>query len=169
LGLKEEDRKVVPAAREALGQAFKKRGKGERGIYCGAAIQLPDGEIITGKNSPLLHAEAAAVLNAIKGLAGIPDRLHLLSPGIISGINRMKQKMLQEESESLTLSEVLIALSVARATNPAAKQALSFLDKLRGCQMHTTHIPAKGDESAFRKLGVWVTTDANVTSKAFFY
>lgn len=168
LGLKEEDREVVPAAREAFAQAKKKKNKGERGTYCGAAIQLVDGRVITGKNSPLLHAEAAAVINAIKVLAGIPDRLHLLTPNIVSGINRMKKKMLQEKSESLTVSETLIALSVASATNPTAKKAISCLDKLRGCHLHTTHIPAKGDESAFRKLEIWVTTDTD-TSKAFFY
>lgn len=169
LGLKEEDRKVVPVARKACAQAQKRRDKGERGIFCGTAIELANGEVVSGKNSPLLHAEAAVVLNAVKILAGIPDKLHLLSPSIVSGINRVKQKMYQEKSESLTLSETLIALSVAAATNPAAKRALDCLDKLRGCQMHTTHIPAKGDESAFRKLGIWVTTDANVTSKLFFY
>lgn len=169
LGLKEEDRKVVSAARKACVEAQKRRDKGERGIYCGAAIELPNGEVISGKNSPLLHAEAATILNAVKILAGIPDKIHLLSPGIVSSISRMKQKMYQEKSESLTLSETLIALSVAAATNPAARQALNCLDKLRGCPMHTTHIPAKGDENAFRKLGIWVSTDANVTSKLFFY
>lgn len=170
LGLKPEDRKTVPAARKAFHQAQKQRGKGEKGTYCGAAIELANGQIITGKNSPLLHAEAAAVLNAIKILAGIPDKIHLLSPEIITGVNRVKQKILKEKSESLNLSEVLIALSMASTTNPTANQALKCLTQLRGCQMHTTHIPARGDESAFRKLGLWITTDAKVPlSKAFFY
>lgn len=168
--LKPEERKVVPAARKAFKDALKKRGKGERGTYCGAAIELHDGQIITGKNSPLLHAEAAAILNAIKTLAGIPDKIHLLSPNIVSGVNRIKQKILKEKSESLTVSEVLIALSMASVTNPTANQALKLLPHLRYCKMHTTHIPARGDESAFRKLGLWVTTDANTPlSKAFFY
>lgn len=170
LGLKPEDRKVVPAARQALKKAIKKRGKGERGMYCGAAIELNDGQIITGKNSPLLHAEAAAVLNAIKTLTDIPDKIHLLSPKIINSVNRIKQIILKEKSESLNLSEVLIALSIASATNPTANRALKCLPKLRGCKMHATHIPARGDESAFKKLGLWVSTDAQTSSlKAFYY
>ncbi|PJE69067.1 hypothetical protein COU96_01775 [Candidatus Shapirobacteria bacterium CG10_big_fil_rev_8_21_14_0_10_38_14] len=170
LNLKPENRKAVPAARKAFQEAQKQRNKGEKGTYCGAAIELPEGQIITGKNSPLLHAEAAAVLNAIKILAGIPDKIDLLSPQIISGANQVKQEILKEKSESLNLSEVLIALSMASVTNPTANQALKCLTQLRSCQMHTTHIPARGDESAFRKLGLWVTTDANVPlSKAFFY
>jgi len=170
LDLKPEDRKVVPVARKAFREAQKQRSRGERKTYCGAAIELADGQIIAGKNSPLLHAESAAALNAIKVLAGIPDKIPLLSPKIVAGVNRVKQEILKEKSESLNLSEVLIALSMASAANPTANHALKCLTQLRGCKMHTTHIPARGDESAFRKLGLWVTTDANVPlSKAFFY
>jgi len=170
LGLKPEDRKVVPAARQALKEAERKKGKGEKGIYCGAAIELPDGKIVTGKNSPLLHAEAAAILNAIKVLAGIPDKIHLLPPKVISGVNRMKQTILKEKSESLNVSEVLIALSIAGIINSVAARALKFLPKLKNCKMHTTHVPSPGDESAFRKLGLWVSTDTQVSSlKPFYY
>ncbi|HUS60124.1 MAG TPA: DUF1846 domain-containing protein [Nevskiaceae bacterium] len=170
LGLKPEDRKVVPAARKALKEAIKKKNKGERATYCGAAIELPNGQVVTGKNSPLLHAEAAAVLNAIKILAEIPDKIHLLSPNIVNGVNRVKQTILKEKSESLNLSEILTTLSIASTTNPTANQALKCLTHLRYCKMHTTHIPAQGDESAFRKLGLWVTTDAQTPlSKAFYY
>ena len=170
LGLKPEDRKVVPAARKALYQAQKQRDKGEGETYCGAAIELADGQVVTGKNSSLLHAEAAVILNAIKVLAGIPDKTYLLSPKVISGVNKIKQEILKEKSESLNLSETLIALSMASTTSPIVNRALKCLTQLRGCKMHTTHIPARGDENAFRKLNLWVTTDANVPlSKAFFY
>ncbi|MBU1127346.1 DUF1846 domain-containing protein, partial [Patescibacteria group bacterium] len=170
LGLKPEDRKVVPVARKALCQAQKQRDKGEGGTYCGAAVELADGQVVTGKNSLLLHAEAAVILNAIKVLAGIPDKTYLLSPKVISGVNKVKQEILKEKSESLNLSETLVALSMVSITNPTVNRALKCLTQLRGCKMHTTHIPARGDESAFRKLNLWVTTDANVPlSKAFFY
>ena len=168
LNLKPEDRQVVPAARQALKDAQGRQDKGERGIFCGAAIQLPKGQIVTGKNSSLLHAEAAVILNAIKTLAGIPDKTHLLSPKIISSTNKVKQVILKEKSESLNLSEVLIVLSIASSTNPTAYRALNKLPDLRGCAMHTTHLPARGDESAFRKLGLWVTTDAAATTNAFW-
>ena len=170
LGLKPEDRKVVLAARKAFCQAQKQCDKGEGKTYCGAAIELADGQIVTGKNSLLLHAEAAVILNAIKILAGIPDKTYLLSPKVISGVNKVKQEILKEKSESLNLSETLVALSMVSTTNPTVNRALKCLTQLRGCKMHTTHIPARGDESAFRKLNLWVTTDANVPlSKAFFY
>jgi len=170
LGLKPEDRKVVPAARQALKEAEGKRGRGEKGIYCGAAIEVANGQIVTGKNSPLLHAEAAAILNAIKVLAGIPDKTHLLPPNVIGGINKMKQAILKEKSESLNVSEVLTALAIATINDPSAKRALKFLPKLKNCKMHTTHVPSPGDKSAFRKLGLWVSTDAQVSSlKPFYY
>lgn len=159
LGLKPEDRKVVFAARKALEKA-----------YCGAAIELADGQVVAGKNSSLLHAEAASVLNAIKILANIPDKIHLLSPEVVASVNKIKQEILKEKSESLNLSETLIALSMASITSLTVNKAIKCLTQLRGCKMHTTHIPARGDENAFRKLGLWVTTDANVPlSKAFFY
>ena len=50
-GAKVEDRKVVLPAREAAASA-EKEGKGNAGIFCGACIELHDGTIITGKNSP---------------------------------------------------------------------------------------------------------------------
>ena len=73
---------AVQAAREAARQG-EERGKGNDGTFCGAAIELPDGQIVTGKNSPLMHAASAVVLNAIKTLSGLPDRLPLLSPNTI--------------------------------------------------------------------------------------
>ena len=79
LNLTRYDRPVVEKA-EKQGAAA-----GEEEIKA-AAIQLRNGTIVTGKSSELLHASSAAVLNAVKELAGIPDRTHLLSPETIQSI-----------------------------------------------------------------------------------
>jgi len=165
--LRPEDRRVVAPARQAARDA-ERGGKGNQGIYCGAALELQDGTIITGKNSPLLHAASSLVLNAAKHLAGIPDRIHLLSPAITTSIGRLKREILGRKTESLTLDETLIALSISATTNPAAEVAMESLRLLAGCEMHLTHIPAPGDEVGLKRLGVNVTSDPNFPTRSLF-
>jgi len=159
LNLKADDRKIVIPARKAVQQA-KKKGKGYNGIFCGAAIELPNGKIITGKNSPLLHAESAAVLNAVKVLAKIPDKIDLISPHVIENITKLKHELLNKSAGCLNVEETLIALAISAATNPMAETAVVMLKKLEDCEMHITHLPNKGDEWGLIKLGMNVTTDA---------
>ncbi len=64
--------------------------------------------------------------------------------------------------------ETLIALSISAMTNSAAQLALDRLPDLRGCDMHSTHIPTKGDEEGLRRLGINVTSDAAFSSKNLF-
>jgi uncharacterized protein (UPF0371 family) len=167
IGARPEDRNVVEAARQAAKDAEKKN-KGNEGIYCGAAVELRDGSIITGKNSPLMHAATALVLNSIKQLAGIPDHIHLLSPDIISSIGNLKKQVLCVKSVNLDLEEALIALSISAATDPTAKLAMEKLKELKGCEAHMTHMPTKGDEAGLRKLGINLTTEPNFSSKNLF-
>jgi uncharacterized protein (UPF0371 family) len=164
LGMSPTDRRVVGAAREAAEQA-KRVQKGNKGIFCGAAIELPDGSIVTGKNSPLMHASSSLVFNAIKALAEIPDRLHLLSPAIIDSIAGLKKNILNSRSVSLDLEEALIALSISAATNPTAQLAMDKLKDLRGCEVHLTHIPRPGDEAGLRRLGVNLTSEPNFSTR----
>jgi uncharacterized protein (UPF0371 family) len=167
-GLRETDRRVVPPARRAALSARGQEGKGNKGIYCGAALELPDGRIITGKNSPLLHSESAVVLNSIKELEGIPDELDLISYEVVRQIGNFKTRTLDEKTESLNLNETLIALAVSAAKGGMANKAIGKLRELEGCEMHTTHIPTNGDYQALRKLRVNVTTDAIPTIKRYF-
>ena len=168
VGLKEIHRKVVMPARKAAEQARNQKDKGNKGIYSGAALELGNGKIVTGKNSPLLHSESAVVLNAIKELAKIPDKVHLLSYEIIRQINHFKIKTLNEKSESLNLNETLIALSISAAKVEKARKAIEKLKELEGCEMHTTHTPTNGDYQALRKLKINVTTDAIPPMKRYF-
>jgi uncharacterized protein (UPF0371 family) len=167
LKVKVEDRKVVKIARSEAIEA-EKTGKGNEGIFCGAAMGLSDERIITGKNSKLLHASSSLVLNAIKVLANIPDEIHLLPPAVIEQISKLKKGIYREESESLDLEETLIALSISATGNPAAEIAMKKLEDLRDCEMHMTHIPTPGDEVALKRLGINLTTDGQFSSRNLF-
>ena len=167
LGLHPEDRCVVKPANDALGEA-KEKNKGHEGVFCGAAIELGNGSIITGKNSSLMHATASLVFNAIKELAGIPDKIHLLSPVIIESIGNLKKNISGVKTISLDLEEALIALSISATTNPTAQLAMEKLKEIGGCEMHTTHMPTPGDEAGLRKLGVNLTSAPNFSSKSLF-
>ena len=131
-------------------------------------MELPGGAVITGRNSPLMHAASSLVLNATKALAGLPDPLHLLSPAVIESIGAMKRSIAHRPSVSLNVEETLIALAVSAAGNPAAQLAMDRLADLRGCEAHLTHMPTPGDEAGLRRLGVNLTTDPNFPSKNLF-
>ncbi|HPR31725.1 MAG TPA: DUF1846 domain-containing protein [Prolixibacteraceae bacterium] len=167
VGARPEDRDVVLPAREAALDA-EKSGKGNEGIFCGAAIRLPDGTIVTGKNSPLLHASSSLILNATKHLAGLPDNLYLLPQNIIDSVTRLKKNILDGKMVSLDVDETLIVLAISALTNPAAQMALENLNLLRDCEVHLTHIPTPGDEAGLRKLQVNLTCDPEYSSKSLF-
>ena len=167
VGARPEDRRVVLPAREAAGDA-QRRGKGNDGVYSGGAIELPDGTIITGKNSPLMNASSSLVLNATKHLAGLPDKMYLLPESIVNSVTHMKKDILQGRMVSLDLDETLIALGISAISNPAAKMALENLKLLRDCEVHLTHIPTPGDEAGWRKLKVNLTCDPEYLSKSLF-
>jgi uncharacterized protein (UPF0371 family) len=161
-----EDRLVVKIARKAAVEA--KKGKGFDNVFCGAAIELKNDKIITGKNSPLLHAESAVILNSIKELASIPDEIDLISPDVIGNITNMKQELLNKKSCSLNVDETLISLAISSSTNPTAKTALSKLKELENCEMHITHLPKQGDEAGLMRLNMNVTTDAKLSLLPYF-
>lgn len=162
--IKIEDRLVVTAAKNKKleGEAL---GKGNKGVVSAAALQLHDGKMITGLNSPILHSSSALILNAIKTLAGIPDSIDLIPNNIIQSIRSMKQDVLGGRRVSLDVDEVLIALAVSAASNPAAEAGIKQLKNLRGTDAHLTHIPANGDEAGLRKLGINVTSNPKFASK----
>jgi len=167
LEVKTSDRKVVNIARKTAEEAELK-GKGNEGIFCGAALELPDGRIVTGKNSKLMHASSSLIINAIKILSNIPDEIFLLSPHIINQISKLKKGIFEAESESLDLEETLIALSISSITNNTTELAMGKLNQLGGCEMHMTHIPTPGDEVGLKHLGVNLTTDGKFSSRNLF-
>lgn len=167
LGMTPESRPVVQPAREAAERARAKE-KGNNGIYVGAAMALPDDSVVTGSNSPLLHAAASLVLNAAKRLAGISKEIHLLPESAIQSIGHLKKDVLGRKRVSLDTEEVLIALAMSATSDPGAKAAVSKLKELRGCEVHMTHMPTPGDEAGLRRLGVNLTTDPQFVSHRLF-
>jgi uncharacterized protein (UPF0371 family) len=165
--LEPEYRSVVEPARHAALEA-QERDKGNEGIYCGAAIELKDGTIVTGSNSPHLHAASSLIMHAIKHLSEIPAKIKLLPPNITESVRNLKTKVLNEKSLSLDLIEALIALSISATTNSAAQLAMEKLNDLRDCEVHVTHIPTPGDEAGLRRLGVNLTSDPNFSTKDLF-
>ncbi len=166
--IRPEDRPVVVPARNAAAEAERKADKGHRGVFSGAAVALADGRIVAGRNSPLMHASSALVLNAIKQLAGIPHHLDLISPAVIESIGALRKDVLGLDSISLNLEETLIALSISSTTNPTAHHAMEQLPRLRGCELHLTHLPSPGDERGLRRLGVNLTCDPSFATDKLF-
>ena len=167
MDLTPEYRQAVTPARDAAKEAEEKK-KGNKGVYSGAALELKDGKIITGKNSPLLHASSSLFLNTIKTLSRIPDEIHLLSPQTIEHVGIYKQTISGDKNISLNLDETLIALSIGSATNPTIKLAMEKISELKGCEVHLTHIPKPGDENSWRKLGVNLTSEPEFSSTNLF-
>jgi len=168
VGAKPEDRRVVLPARQAARDA-EKSGKGNNGIFSGAAIELPDGTIITGKNSPLLHASSSLILNAAKHLAGLPDKMYLLPETLLDSVTHLKKDILNGKMASLDVDEMLIVLGISALSNPAAKMTLETLKQFRNCEVHLTHIPTPGDEAGWRKLNVNLTCDPEYPGKSLFF
>ncbi len=165
--VKLEDRKVVRAARKAAEESERK-GKGFNNIFCGAAIGLKNGKMVTGKNSYLLHAESAAILNAVKELANIHDDIDLISTDVIKVITNMKKDLLSKKTSCLNVDETLIALAMSSTTNPTAKKAMEKLKDLENCEMHITHLPTQGDEAGLIRLNMNITTDAKLSLLPYF-
>ncbi len=122
-----------------------------------AAMELPDGTIVTGRTSDLLGASAALLLNALKTLAGMEDDIHLISPAVIDPIQHLKVEHLGNRNPRLHTDEILLALSICAATDPKAENAMEQLYKLRGCEVHSSVILAPVDEKVFKRLGVNLT------------
>ena len=123
------------------------------------AIELPSGEIVTGKTTDLLGPSAAAILNALKHLAGIEKNVHLIPPTVIEPVQELKCKYLGNHNPRLHSDEVLVALSVSAASDKNAALALSMLPRLKGCEAHSTVILPAVDDNTFRRLGLNLTCD----------
>jgi len=166
-GLEPENREVVLPARKAAERA-ESRGRGHNGIFCGAALKLPSGRVVTGSNAPILHSASSLILNSIKELAGIEDSVHLLSPEVIESIRGLKRDILNKKFISLDLEETLIALSISATSDESAERAMKQLKNLEGCEVHLTHIPTPGDEAGLKRLGINATSDPQFASSNLF-
>ena len=135
----------------------------------GAAMELPDGKIITGKTSDLLGPSAALLLNALKELAGISHETHILSPAAIEPIQILKTAYLGSRNPRLHTDEILIALSSSTALNPAAQKALDQIPNLKGCQVHTSVMLSQVDIQTFKRLGIQLTSESIYEHKSILH
>ncbi len=148
-GITDDERPVIAAA----------RAKADATGAPALAIELPDGHVVTGKTSSLLGASSAALLNALKYLAGVDDERHLISPDKIEPIQHLKVQHLGNKNPRLHTDELLITLAICAVTDEDAARTIECLDLLRGCEAHSSVILSRVDESLFRKLGVNLTCE----------
>jgi len=164
VGVTPSDRKVAVAANNAMTGSKSDPSKGYNGLYTGAAIEIWQKEkpiIVTGKLSKTLHSESAALLNAVKILAGIPDEIDVLSPIIIESIMQLKAQM-KNPDQTLDVREVLDALAVSAVFNPNAAECIKALPQLEHCEMHSTHLMDPGCEKPLKELNLYITNDAKL-------
>ncbi|MGN0795141.1 MAG: DUF1846 domain-containing protein [Aristaeellaceae bacterium] len=158
-GLSDEDRPVIAAART----------RAEETGEPAAAMQLPDGCIITGKTTKLLGASAALLLNALKVLGGIEKAVHLIAPSVIEPIQSLKCDYLGNHNPRLHTDEVLLALSICAATDENAARAMAQLPLIKGCEVHTSVILSSVDVNIFKRLGVNLTSDPQYQSHSLYH
>jgi len=158
-GISVEDRAVVELALK----------KEEETGAPAAAIELPDGTLLSGKTSNLLGAASAMLLNALKYLANISDDILLISPVVIEPIQDLKVNHLRNKNPLLHTDEVLIALSICAATNPTVELALSQLQKLRGSEVHSSVVLSEVDLHTFKCLGMNVTCEPKHENNRLFH
>ncbi len=147
---------VTPDARKVVAAAL---ARAEETGDAAAAMELPDGTIVTGRTSDILGASSALLLNALKTIGRIPPDLHLISPVALDPIKHLKVAHLGNRNPRLHTDETLIALSISAATNSVAEYAMEQLSKLRGCEVHSSVILSPVDERTFKRLGVNLTCE----------
>lgn len=132
------------------------------------AIELNDKKIITGRTSNIFEASASAFLNALKAISFIPDDLHIISPNIIEAIQKIKTKQLIDNNTKLYLDEILIALSISATTNHIAEFSLNQMEKLHGCEVHSSVMLSSRDHIMFKKLGMNLSEEPIYQNNKFY-
>ena len=156
---------ATPALRPVIAAAEK---RAEETGEPAAAIELPDGTVVTGKTTELMGASSTALLNALKVLAGIEDHVHLISREALEPIQTVKVQHLGSQNPRLHSDEVLIALAISAATDPLAAKALDMVGKLRDCDAHSSVILSSVDSKTYSRLGMHLTcTPQYQTNKLF--
>ena len=144
-----ENRAVVPAALAVADRTGKPA----------AAIELPDGRVVTGRTTDLFGASSAAMLNALKALADIPDEIKLISPEVIGTIQTLKTDYMKSRNPRLHTDEMLIALAISAASDENAMRAMQQLSTLSGCEAHSTVILSTVDDGVFKRLNMNITCE----------
>jgi len=165
--LKKEDRAPVLPARE-YGEAVQARFDSDD-LQAVIAIELPEGQMVTGRTTELMDSAATAIINSLKVLANISDEIDLLAPMVLETIQGLKIDELHSSVTTLSANELLIALAISAVTNPTAALAYEELDQLENAQAHSTAILRPENEQTLKQLGIDMTNDPNYSSDNLFY
>lgn len=157
--------KISSKIRKTVTVAKKKSKESDSPAF---ALELSDGKIITGRETKLLNAPSACVLNALKYLANINDEIPLISPNILEPILKLKGDLMTSDSNVLHLDEVMIALAMSATTNPLTHQALKQIPKLEHLEGHSTVILEANDKNTLRKLGILFTQSPKFATQGLF-
>jgi len=165
--LKKEDRTPVVPARE-YGKEVQARFDSDD-LQAVIAIELPEGQMVTGRTTELMDSSATAIINSLKVLANISDEIDLLAPMVLETIQGLKIDELHSNVTTLSANELLIALAISAVTNPTAALAYEELDQLENTQAHSTAILRPENEQTLKQLGIDMTNDPNYSSDNLFY
>ncbi len=149
LDIKEDYLEVVPLAKSASKIS---------GYPC-VALKLNDEMVVYGKNKTVISAAAAAVLNALRTLAGLDDCFDIISDNILMPIIWLRKEQLHTTNQVLSLDDVLVALAISASTNKKAKKAIEQLPNLNGSEAHSTFILSQAEELTLKRLGIYVTCE----------
>ncbi len=130
----------------------------ESGYPC-VALELPNGKVVTGKTKKIVSASAAVVLNALRTISGLGDDYDIITDDVLLPIVEYRSNVLHTHCSTLTVDDVLVALSICTGKNEKAKKALENIGKLKNCDAHCTYILSPTEEQTLKKLGINVTCD----------
>lgn len=142
--------------RKVANAALQKQDESNKEVV---AIELQNGKILTGKQSELLSATSAMLINALKEINNIPDDVYLLSADVLEKILKMKKHTSYKTSYCLNVQEVLIALSICSSINPIIEKTLKNLEALNGTEAHSTYIIEKSEMNVLKNLGINLTCE----------
>ena len=150
--------KVVPLAKQTAKQSG----------YPAIALELPNGEFVTGKTKKVISASGAVILNALRTLADLGDDFDVIPDEILMPIMELRKKYLHTNCSVLTIDDVLMALAISSSTNKKAKKALDQLPKLKGMEAHCTYILRSAEEQTLKKLQINITCQPEFISNNLF-
>lgn len=133
------------------------------------AMVLPDGSVVTGKTGNLLGAASSLLMNALKGVSGVPDDMDVISDDVLEPICSLKTRFLHHGNPRLHSNETLLALSVSSKDNPMAAKLIDHAGKLRGCDAFFTVIISPADEKLYRTLGINVCCEPKYESHRYYH
>ena len=58
---------------------------------------------------------------------------------------------------------------MSASTNPVAKKALDAIEKLKGCEAHSTVILSQVDSDVYRKIGINLTCEPRYQTKKLYH